>query len=45
MSASPAFIAAAADCDALLNTYAGPITAEVMAKMPNCRIITLRVRP
>ena len=33
------FIAAAADCDALLNTYAGPITAEVMANMPNCRII------
>ena len=33
------FIADAADCDALLNTYAGPITAEVMAKMPRCRII------
>ncbi len=33
------FIAEAADCDALLNTYAGPITAEVMAKMPRCRII------
>jgi len=33
------FIEAAADCDALLNTYAGPITAEVMAKMPKCRII------
>jgi D-3-phosphoglycerate dehydrogenase len=33
------FIAAAADCDALLNTYAGPISAEVMAKMPKCRII------
>ena len=33
------FIAQAADCDALLNTYAGPITAEVMAKMPRCRII------
>ena len=33
------FIDAAADCDALLNTYAGPITAEVMAKMPRCRII------
>jgi D-3-phosphoglycerate dehydrogenase len=29
----------AADCDALLNTYAGPITAEVMARMPRCRII------
>ncbi|HET7363139.1 MAG TPA: C-terminal binding protein [Burkholderiales bacterium] len=33
------FIAAAADCDALLNTYAGPISAEVMARMPKCRII------
>jgi D-3-phosphoglycerate dehydrogenase len=33
------FIAEAADCDALLNTYAGPITGEVMAKMPKCRII------
>src|SRR6266545_4947262 len=33
------FIDAAKDCDALLNTYAGPITAEVMARMPKCRII------
>lgn len=33
------FIAQAADCDALLNTYAGPITAEVMAKMLKCKII------
>jgi len=33
------FIVEAADCDALLNTYAGPVTAEVMAKMPKCRII------
>ncbi len=33
------FLAQAADCDALLNAYAGPITAEVMAKMPKCRII------
>jgi D-3-phosphoglycerate dehydrogenase len=33
------FIAQAADCDALLNTYAGPITADVMARMPKCRII------
>lgn len=33
------FIAEAADCDALLNTYAGPITAEVMARMPKCKII------
>jgi D-3-phosphoglycerate dehydrogenase len=33
------FLPEAADCDALLNTYAGPITAEVMARMPRCRII------
>src|SRR6266581_251595 len=33
------FLPQAADCDALLNTYAGPITAEVMARMPRCRII------
>ncbi|MBI2131382.1 MAG: C-terminal binding protein, partial [Candidatus Tectomicrobia bacterium] len=33
------FIAQAGDCDALLNTYAGPITADVMARMPKCRII------
>jgi D-3-phosphoglycerate dehydrogenase len=33
------FLPQAADCDALLNTYAGPITAEVMEKMPKCRII------
>ena len=33
------FLAAAADCDALLNTYAGPITAADMAKMPKCKII------
>lgn len=33
------FIGAAADCDALLNTYAGPITSEVMARMPKCKII------
>lgn len=33
------FIDAAKDCDALLNTYAGPITADVMSKMPKCRII------
>jgi D-3-phosphoglycerate dehydrogenase len=33
------FIGEAADCDALLNTYAGPITAEVMERMPKCRII------
>src|SRR6266849_6449866 len=33
------FLAEAEDCDALLNTYAGPITAAVMARMPKCRII------
>lgn len=33
------FIAEAANCDALLNTYAGPITAEVMSRMPRCRVI------
>jgi D-3-phosphoglycerate dehydrogenase len=33
------FLPQAADCDALLNTYAGPITAEVMAAMPKCKII------
>src|SRR3712207_5913063 len=33
------FIAQAADCDALLNTYAGPITADVMARMQKCKII------
>src|SRR5687768_2465392 len=33
------FIGEAQDCDALLNTYAGPITAEVMARMPKCKII------
>jgi len=27
------------DCDALLNTYVGPITADVMAQMPKCKII------
>jgi len=33
------FLAEAADCDALLNTYAGPITADVTARMRKCRII------
>lgn len=33
------FLAQARDCDALLNTYAGPITAEVMAQMPKCKIV------
>ena len=33
------FLEEAADCDALLNTYAGPITAEVMGRMPKCKII------
>jgi len=34
-----AFFPDAEDCDALLNTYGGPITADVMAKMKNCKII------
>ena len=33
------FLPEAEDCDALLNTYAGPITADVIARMPKCRII------
>ena len=33
------FIAQAADCDALLNTYAGPISSDVIARMPKCKII------
>src|SRR6267154_1743938 len=33
------FLTEARDCDALLNTYAGPITAETMAGMPKCKII------
>ena len=33
------FLPEAADCDALLNTYAGPITADVIARMPRCKII------
>src|SRR5258708_37074166 len=33
------FLGEAHDCDALLNTYAGPITAESMERMPKCRII------
>src|SRR5437867_3653909 len=33
------FLPEATDCDALLNTYAGPSTAEVMKQMPRCRII------
>jgi len=33
------FLDEAKDCDALLNTYAGPITAQVMARMPKCKII------
>jgi D-3-phosphoglycerate dehydrogenase len=33
------FLPEAGDCDAILNTYAGPITAEDLAQMPNCRII------
>ena len=33
------FLPQAQDCDALLGSYAGPITAAVMARMPKCRII------
>src|SRR6202007_3402919 len=33
------FLPQAADCNALLNTYAGPITADVMAQMPKSKII------
>ncbi len=33
------FLGEAVDCDALLNTYAGAITAETMARMPKCKII------
>lgn len=33
------FLEAASTCDALLNTYAGPITAKAMARMDNCKII------
>src|SRR5437016_9880779 len=36
---SEEFLAQAEDCDALLNTYAGPITADAMARMQKCRII------
>ena len=35
-----AFFPEAEDCEALLNTYGGPITADVMARMPNCKIIS-----
>lgn len=33
------FLPEAADCDALLNTYVGPITTDIMAAMPSCMII------
>jgi len=33
------FLREAKDCDALLNTYAGPITSSDMAQMPKCKII------
>jgi D-3-phosphoglycerate dehydrogenase / 2-oxoglutarate reductase len=33
------FIVEAQDCDALLNTYGGPITADIIARMPRCTII------
>ena len=34
-----AFFPEAEDCEALLNTYGGPITSDIMARMPNCKII------
>ena len=34
-----AFFPEATDCEALLNTYGGPITADTMARVPNCKII------
>jgi D-3-phosphoglycerate dehydrogenase len=34
------FFPEAADCDALLNTYGGPITADIMAQMPKCLVIS-----
>ncbi len=33
------FLPEAADCVALLNTYAGPITADDLARMPECLIV------
>lgn len=33
------FLEEAQDCDALLNTYAGPITADAMKRMTKCKII------
>ncbi len=33
------FLEEASDCDALLNTYAGPITALSMTRMTKCKII------
>ena len=33
------FLGEAGDCDALLNTYAGPITGADMARMTKCKII------
>ena len=35
-----AFFPEAEDCEALLNTYGGPITSDIMARMPNCKIIS-----
>ncbi|MFQ5895054.1 MAG: C-terminal binding protein [Nitrospinota bacterium] len=35
----PEFLPEARDCIALLNTYAGPITAGDMVEMPRCQII------
>ena len=34
-----AFFPEAESCEALLNTYGGPITSDIMARMPNCKII------
>ena len=33
------FLPQAQDCDALLGSYSGPITAAVIARMPKCKII------
>src|SRR5438445_13640274 len=33
------FLDEAADCDALLNTYAGPITAPALARVRKCKLV------
>ncbi len=39
-TATPAeFLPEAENCEALLNTYVGPITPDIMARMPKCKII------